>query len=381
MAGMTTSYTDGPMLNGRPLSSYSWAGAAAQSGSAGSIDTTDTAVISTEAAALVPHPQPAPPPPPADAGTETAETESAGSTVFTETSDLDPYTRIRNLLSQLFNSNFIDTNGIRNWLKSHINESGEILIDKSFRELLAREIGIEEDWITDAALNYFFGNQSQDGKLNGEDATTLSKLINQLEFLVPIFTAQAEAGGTTAVQMLRADDILIIDFDQYAPVLDGIDFAALYKSRDPLFLNCLEAAIDAYLSSPNATDDGKEEVRKIKLALQGYGEWDGKIPDELRRLLLAAYWGNFRETLAAHEIDLPLKLLRENEERRADLFAGIFLNYVAGHSDAEHPTAITHDLPKKITETEIDYQAMLRREADRLAALAQAGPTAPEAEE
>jgi len=368
MAGIYTSYTDGPMLNGRPLSSYGGAGVTASSGSAGSIDTTDIAAISDEAAALVPN--------------STPETESAGATAPDETADLDPYTRIRNLLFQLFGKFFIDADGLRTWLKSHLNESGEIVIDDSFREMLADEIGIDEDWITDAALDYFFGNQ--DRKLDAGDTITFSMLIDRLEFLVPVFTAQAEAGGTTAVQMLRTDDILIIDFDQYVSVLDGVDFAALHRTQDPLFTTCFDAAVQAYMSSPdpNISDEERSAVSELyyKLKDENY-QWDGEVPAGLRRLLLAAYWGNFREALAAHKIDLPIELLQESEDVREDLFAGIFLNYVAGHSDTEHPMAITHDLPDEITAEEIDYQAMQRREADRLAALAQAGPTAPEAEE
>ena len=247
----------------------------------------------------------------------------------------DPDQQICGQMSQLFGVDFYDgKGGLGEYLRAH--PKGIDIHSPEFKAKLAKWLGIPEDLITDKALDYFFGNQ--DGKLDKKDFITKAQLIDRLKFLVPIFAAMREAGGDTAIQYLRAEDI--ITYDYKPEYLAGVNFEELYKAKDPLFMECIKIAAKAYINSPGATTEGKQKA----MSILGYGEdWKGEVPDELKPYLHAAYYGKFRA--ATYKIDLPYESLKKTPGLKDAFFKGVFLDFVDGHSAPNNPTKITHDVP------------------------------------
>ena len=264
------------------------------------------------------------------------------------------------LMVELFGVGMHDQNGVGGNLRKQIAASpdGINFYDIGFRRALAKDLhGAEADsWsdgkirdkITDEALDYFFGNQ--DGKTDKKDKLTLAQLIKRLEFLVPRFKAQVNAGGESAYMYLSSHKILIVKYDP--KYFNGINFTALARSKDWLFNKCLEAVgetyRDAYLKgniSRGEFDKAKEAYEKAKS-----GNWDPEMPAVFKELLFSAYWGRFRAEIGARKLDLPEKELKKDPKLLSDLMTGAFQNFIEGHSDKNNPAAITHDLPDKLDE-------------------------------
>lgn len=267
----------------------------------------------------------------------------------------EQYARFYQLMTKLFGGNIFSERLIL-WVQDQIRTNGKLdFHDDSFREMLAEELKIPESMISDAGLDYFFGDQS--GELNEADAMSLSRVIDRLEFLVPIYQGQAAVGGSNATQTLRADTIMLMSFE--SDCLDGIDFAALRESGDPLFEICMQAAAQAYLNSADATEAGKKAVQAYY-----YGQTD-KLPEELMDLLFSNYWSAFKAELgnraAANGTQaLPIELLNEDTELRQQFLNGIFLDFVEGslvagaaEGEEEPPTVLVHEIPEEIDEESI----------------------------
>ncbi|KAF0134332.1 MAG: hypothetical protein FD145_712 [Candidatus Saganbacteria bacterium] len=269
--------------------------------------------------------------------------------------------RLKIILGKLFGVRFYDKNSFGEWLEKNINPDGTINIDSKFKEALAKALGVPANMITDTAMDYFFGNQ--DGLLNAKDKVSISKLISQLEFLVPIHTAQAAGGGDNAFQYLQTNNILIIDFKQDR--LASIDFKSLAREKNGLFLSCFRAAARAYFSSNLKSPGADKKVQDIYSAITTGKDWDGKVPDELKPFLLAAYYGAFKRAIASQKLDLPTKALQNDPRLMKDFFDGHFANFIEGHSGKD-PQRITHDLPKDMSTGSIMKAAIDRPKARKI---------------
>ncbi|HTY12554.1 MAG TPA: hypothetical protein VMD02_00035 [Candidatus Omnitrophota bacterium] len=252
----------------------------------------------------------------------------------------DSYGRACDLMTRLFGVEFYDgKGGLGEYLRTH---DRIIVHSPEFKEKLAQWLGIPENMITDKGLDYFFGDQN--GKLDGKDEMELPDLIDRLEFLGPIFTAMRAGGGDSAVQCLRTEDIVLYGGDRGGgAALAGVDFAELFRAKDQLFFECMRIAATVIYQSPGSTDADKTQAENILMFLDGKGSnWFGEVPDSMKPLLHSAYWGKFRR--ATYRMELPYDALIKKPGLKTDLFNGLFLDFIAGHSDKD-PAKITHDLP------------------------------------
>lgn len=243
------------------------------------------------------------------------------------------------------------------WLREQVrnNPGGEIhFYDPKFRKLLANALGVTPSMISKVAIDYFFGDQK--GSLDNNDHMNLAQLIGQLEFLVPLFQTQKESGASSARTYIEADKILIMSYDQYrnSPLQKGIDFRALAKKEDTMYLTFVKAALSEHLQQMRTA--GKSE-RAIQEEEAEYFKRvkAGDVPEDLNPLLFAAYWSNFVDAIKIrHNIDLPVSALAGDPKMLDHLLNGMFKDFVEGHSDKGNPNAITHDLPTSLDSASIE---------------------------
>lgn len=276
------------------------------------------------------------------------------------------------LFEKLFGVPFTDKNGFGDWLRAEIKANhGEIrMFDSGFfggrtslKQALAQAIyGSKStigDKVTDAGLDYFFGDQN--GALGKEDTMSLATLIDRLKFMVPVFQAQEAGEGENAIQLLRTKHIVLVDFSK--DYLEHADFKAL--KDDDTFKKIITAFFQKYQS---INDPKAKKIKELAIKILGEGEWNGKIEDrEIRQLIFAAFWGNYKTRLVQADIEIPYEELEKGTkvdgkaytgaELTDAMFRGVFMDYLFSP---------THDLPvmqgEKLT-PKIILDAAARRDA------------------
>ena len=195
-------------------------------------------------------------------------------------------------------------------------KDGELCVDDGdFKEGLAQLLTLDEDDITDGALDAIFGNH--DGKLNDEDMLTQEQFLERMQIAKKVFSVRSKFGENFA-GFLRRKKIYFVNMTELAKGFSNnqmlLRILMSHDACQELKEKYLEAAGEAYVWLAETDEEKRDRqfaVNELKQLLEKVppanpeeiAEQAAKL-GELEELLFYAYLSDFERTCIQKEIEI-----------------------------------------------------------------------------